>query len=68
MASGFGTSGSVGRCYPFWKDFAACVVSDRLRGKLPVCSVFAAFFWLLFLSLHSLVVKWLIGVICGYCC
>jgi hypothetical protein len=40
MASGFGTSGSVGRCYPFWKDFAACVVSACYAEELCVCCRF----------------------------
>lgn len=25
MASGFGTQGRVGRCFPFWTDFSTCM-------------------------------------------
>ena len=27
MASGFGSRGSVGRCYSFWTDFSRCLAS-----------------------------------------
>ncbi|GBG91400.1 hypothetical protein CBR_g52287 [Chara braunii] len=25
MASGFGVTGGMGRCYPFWMDFSECM-------------------------------------------
>ena len=25
MTSGFGATGGVGRCYPFWQDFSKCL-------------------------------------------
>ena len=28
MASGFGVSGTQGRCYPFWMDYAQCMQQE----------------------------------------
>lgn len=31
MASGFGTTGQVGRCYPLWMDFSKCLQDAESR-------------------------------------
>mmetsp|Transcript_21750 Transcript_21750/g.53602 ORF Transcript_21750/g.53602 Transcript_21750/m.53602 type:complete len:86 (-) Transcript_21750:87-344(-) len=36
MASGFGAKGNVGRCYPFWLEFTACL-HDAKRPEHCAC-------------------------------
>mmetsp|Transcript_4864 Transcript_4864/g.8940 ORF Transcript_4864/g.8940 Transcript_4864/m.8940 type:complete len:88 (-) Transcript_4864:173-436(-) len=31
MSSGYGVGGGVGRCYPFWVEFAKCMVNVEDR-------------------------------------
>lgn len=37
MASGFGTTGQVGRCYPLWMDFSKCLADADSRSA---CAAF----------------------------
>ena len=33
MASGFGNKGTVGRCYPFWSKFEACMQESEVKAS-----------------------------------